>query len=117
MEEAMLGGFFAINVKPEHRQSFLDASIFEAQNVISEEPEVFQFQIMVDAANPNRFYFYEVFRDEAAVQDHWESEVFKNWLNTVQTMLDGEIEIIARMRSLFPTAKGFEAQKSSLLLW
>lgn len=117
MDDAMLGGFFAVNVKPEHRQAFLDASIFEAQSVVSEEPEVFQFQIMVDATNPNRFYFYEVFRDEAAIQEHWETEVFKNWLTTVHSMLDGEIETIAKMRSLFPTAKGFAAQKPGLLQW
>ena len=117
MDDGMCGGFFAVNVKPEHRQSFLNASIFEAQNVVSEEAEVFQFHIMVDTTNPNRFYFYEVFRDEAAVQNHWESEVFKKWLNTVQPMLDSEIEIIAQMRSLFPTSKGFEAQKPGLLQW
>ena len=95
----------------------MNASIFEAQSVVSEKAEVFQFHIMVDIANPNRFYFYEVFRDEAAVQDHWESETFKNWLNTVQTMLDCDIEMITRMRSLFPTTKGFEAQKPGLLQW
>ncbi|WP_050930390.1 putative quinol monooxygenase [Aestuariivita boseongensis] len=117
MEDGMRGGFFAVNVKPEHRQSFLNTSIFEAQNVVSEEAEVFQFHIMVDMTNPNRFYFYEVFRNEAAVQNHWESEAFKNWLNTVRTMLDGDIEMIARMRSLFPTNKGFEAQKPGLLQW
>ncbi len=117
MDDAMFGGFFAINVKPEYRQPFLDASIFQAQNVVSEELEVFQFHIMVDETNPNRFYFYEVFSNEAAVQDHWESETFNNWLNTVRKMLDGEIELVARMRSLFPTPKGFEAQKASLLLW
>ncbi|MEW9921999.1 putative quinol monooxygenase [Marimonas sp. MJW-29] len=117
MDDGMSGGFFAVNVKPEHRQSFLSASIFEAQSIVSEEAEVFQFQIMVDMANPNRFYFYEVFRDEAAVQDHWESEAFRTWLNTVQTMLDGDIEMIARMRSLFPTTKGFESQKPGLLQW
>ena len=117
MDGGMRGGFFAVNVKPEHRQSFLHASIFEAQSVVSEDSEVFQFQLMVDMANPNRFYFYEVFRDEAAVQNHWESEAFKNWFHTVKTMLDGDIEMIARMRSLFPTTKGFEAQKPGLLQW
>ena len=117
MSDAMLGGFFAVNVKPEHRQSFLDASIFEAQCVISEEIGVFQFHIMVDAENPNRFYFYEVFKDEAAIQKHRETEAFKNWLSTVQSMLEGEIETIANMHSLFPTAKGFEAQKPGLLQW
>lgn len=117
MSDPMLGEFFAINVKPEHRQDFLDASIFEAQSVISEEPGVFQLHIMVDAANPNRFYFYEVFRDEAAIQEHRETPVFKNWWITIQPMLESDVETIAKMRSLFPTNKGFEAQKPGLLQW
>ena len=117
MDYGMSGGFFAVNVKPEHRQAFLDASIFEAQSVVSEAAEVFQFHLLVDMSDPNRFYFYEVFRDETAVQEHWESDLFKNWLDTVQTMLEGDIEVIARMRSLFPTNKGFEAQKPGLLQW
>jgi len=117
MKDSMLGGFFAINVKPEHRQGFLDASIFEAQSVISEEPGVFQFHLMVDATNPNRFYFYQVFRDEAAIQEHWDTPVFMSWWNTIQNMIEGDIENIARMRSLFPTQKGFEAQKPGLLQW
>lgn len=117
MSDAMVGRFFAINVKPEDRQAFLEASIFEAQSVISEEREVFQFHIMMDEADPNRFYFYEVYRDEAALQTHRETAVFKRWWAKIQHMLDGEVEAIARMRSLFPTSKGFEAQKPGLLQW
>lgn len=117
MSDSMLGGFFAITVKPEHRKEFLDASIFEAQSVLSEEPGVFQFQLMVDATNPNRFYFYEVFRDEAAIQEHWETDAFKTWWDTVKPMMEGDLETVAKMRSLFPTTKGFKAQKPGLLQW
>lgn len=115
--EAMLGRFFAVSILPEHRQAFLEASIFEAQSVISEERDVFQFHFMEDATRPNRFYFYEVYRDGSALQMHWETAVFKTWWANVQHMLDGELETIAQMRSLFPTSKGFEAQKPGLLQW
>ncbi|MFY0690377.1 MAG: antibiotic biosynthesis monooxygenase [Paracoccaceae bacterium] len=117
MSESMLAGFFAINVKPEHRQAFVDASIFEAQSVISEEAGVFEFHIMMDEADPNRFYFYEVFRDEAALEAHRKTEVFKTWWSSIEPLIDGDLEKIAKMRSLFPTLKGFEAQKPSLLQW
>ena len=117
MSDSMLGGFFAITVKSQFRQEFLDASILEAQNIVSEEQGVFQFHIMVDATNPNRFYFYEVYRDQAAIQEHWDTAVFKCWWNTVKPLIEGSIESIATMRSLFPTTKGFEAQKPGLLQW
>lgn len=117
MNEAMRAGFFAVNVKEKHRQAFLDASIFEAQSVVSEEAGVFQFHVMVDEADPNRFYFFEVYRDKAAIQEHWETDVFKTWWSTVEPMLDGGLETVAKMRSIFPTQKGFEAQKPGLLQW
>ena len=117
MSDAMLGTFLAINVRPEHRQAFWEASIFVAQSVISEEKGVFQFQVMVDVTNRNRFYFYEVFQDEAAVQAHRNTPVYKSWWETVQPMLESDIETIANMRSLFPTAQGFKAQKPGLLQW
>lgn len=115
--DAMLGRFHAVEIRPDHRQEFLDASIFRAQSVISEERGVFQFHFMEDASRPNRFYFYEVYRDESALQAHWETEVYKSWWAKIQHMLDGDVETIAQMRSLFPTAKGFEAQKPGLLQW
>ena len=117
MADAMLGTFFAINVRPEHRQAFLNASIFAAQSVISEDPGVFQFHVMVDATNPNRFYFYDVFQNEAAIQAHRDTSAFQNWWNTVQPMMAGDMETIANMRTLFPTAKGYKAQKPGLLQW
>ncbi|MEI4235175.1 putative quinol monooxygenase [Roseovarius sp. D22-M7] len=115
--DAMLGRFFAVKIRPEHRQEFLEASLFGAQSAISEERDVFQFHFMEDASRSNRFYFYEVYRDESALHTHWETEVFKTWWAKIQHMLDGEVKTIAQMHSLFPTSKGFEAQKPGLLQW
>lgn len=117
MEEALSGRFIAVTVKPEHRQAFFEASVLMAQNVVSEDAQVFQFQIMADAADPNRFYFYNMFGDDAAEQGHRDGETFRAWLKTVQPMLAGEIETLAEMRSLFPSRKGFAAQKPGLLIW
>ena len=117
MSDSMLAGFYAINVKPEHRAAFVDACILEAQSTVSEEAEVFGFHVLMDDANPNRFYVYQVFRDQAALDEYRTTEVFKTWLNAIEPMIDGDVEPVAKMRSLFPTAKGFEAQKPSLLQW
>ena len=117
MTDSMRAGFFGINVKPEHRAAFVEASITEAKGVIREEPGVFQFQMMVDATNPNRFYFFEVFRDEAAAKAHWETDVFRTWWRTVEPMLDGDVETLGTMRTIFPSVSGFEAQKPGLRNW
>ena len=117
MVDSMYSIFVAINVKPEHRDSFIEVSTLEAQGAIRGEPGLFQFQMLVDEANLNRFYWYEVFKDEQAANDHWETEVFNNWWNTVEEMIDGEIETLCTMRSIFPSVSGFEKQKPGLMNW
>ena len=69
--------FGVINVKPEHVPAFTEATIREARGTVRDEPGVFQFHILTDADTPNRFYFFEIFRDEAAAEAHWETENFR----------------------------------------
>ena len=117
MSNSMYSIFVAINTKPEHRDSFIKASTAEAQGAISGEPELFQFQMLVDDSNPNRFYFYEIFKDEKAVEDHWETDVFKTWWNAIEGMIDGKPETICSMRTIFPSISGLEKQKPGLTNW
>ena len=115
--ESMHAIFVVINVKPEHVQTFTEASIVEARGTVGGEPGVFQFHMLTDKSNPNRFYFFEIFRDEAAVEAHWETENFKIWWNTIEGMLDGEPETISTMRTVFPSTQGLEKQKVGLKNW
>ena len=117
MTNSMHAGFFAINVKPEHKEEFIEASIIEAKGVINGEEGVFQFQILVDKSNPCRFYFFEVFRDEKAIKTHWETQVFKEWWNTVEPMFEGEVEALCTMETVFPSVRGLEAQRPGLSNW
>jgi quinol monooxygenase YgiN len=109
--------FVAINVKSEHRDSFIKASNVEAQGSVSGEPGLFQFQMLVDDSNPNRFYFFEIFKNEEAAEAHWETDVFKAWWNTVEEMFDGGTERICTMRTIFPSNSGLEKQKPGLMNW
>ena len=117
MTDSMYSILVAINVKPEYRDSFIKASTAEAQGSVRGEPELFQFQMLVDESNPNRFYFFEIFRDETAAETHWETEVFKTWWNTVEEMSDGGTERISTMRTIFPSVSGLEKQKTGLMNW
>ena len=117
MKDSMYSILVAINVKPEYRDAFIEASIVEAKGSIKGEPEIFQFQMLIDDANPNRFYFFEIFKNEDANKDHWETEVFKTWWNTVEEMFDGGTERICTMRTIFPSVNGLEKQKPGLMNW
>jgi (4S)-4-hydroxy-5-phosphonooxypentane-2,3-dione isomerase len=109
--------FGVINVKPEHVRAFREATIHEARGTVRDEPGVFQFHILTDADTPNRFYYFEIFRDEEAAEAHGETENFKNWRATVEGMLDGETQRISNMQTLFPSDQGLEKQKVGLVDW
>jgi autoinducer 2-degrading protein len=117
MKDSMYSILVAINIKPDYRDAFIEASIAEAKGSVKGEPGIFQFQMAVDEANPNRFYFFEIFKNEAAAKDHWETEVFKTWWNTVEEMFDGGTERICTMRTIFPSVSGLEKQKPGLMNW
>jgi quinol monooxygenase YgiN len=109
--------FGVINVKPEHVPAFTEATIREARGTVRDEPGVVQFHILADANTPTRFYFFEIFRDEAAAEAHWATANFTTWRATVEAMLDGEIERTSTMRPVFPSDHGLEQQKAGLLAW
>ena len=117
MIDSMYSILVAINVKPEHREPFIEASVAEAKGVIESEPGVFQWHMLVDESNPNRFYFFEIFRDEEALKEHLETEVFKGWWDTVEPMFDGGPERINTMWTIFPRINGLEKQKPGLVNW
>jgi len=86
---------------PSSKQSAL-YSIFVAINVLR------------DTENPNRFYFYEIFRDQAAAEAHWETTHFATWSATVEGMIDGDFEMLGRMKPIFPNLATLEKHKPSL---
>jgi quinol monooxygenase YgiN len=115
--EDIYATFGVMDVKPEHVRAFTEATIREARGTVRDEPGVVQFHILTDEDIPTRFYFFEIFRHEAAAEAHWETENFMTWLATVEEMLDGEIRRTSTMRPMFPSDHGLEKQKSGLLDW
>ena len=115
--DRMYAIFGAITVKPEHVRAFREATMREARGTVRDEPGVFQFHILTDADIPNRFYYFEIFGDEAAAEAHGETENFKTWWAAVESMLDGGTQRISTMQTVFPSDQGLEKQKAGLLEW
>ena len=109
--------FGVIDVKSEHVDAFTEATIREARGTVPDEPGVYQFHILSDIDSPHRFYYFVIFRDEAAADAHWETENYKSWRATVEGMLDGGTQRISNMRTMFPSDQGLEKQKAGLLNW
>ena len=64
----MFAIFVTINIKPEHVDAFIEASVGDAEGSTRDEPGCFRFDMLQDPETPTRFYLYEVYRDEAAFQ-------------------------------------------------
>jgi autoinducer 2-degrading protein len=108
--------FVTINVKPEHIETFKEASLGDAQGSTRDEPGCFRFDMHQDPDISSRFYLYEVYRDEEAFEAHLEAPHFIEWRDTVKPFFDGDIQKIV-MQTVFPSDDGWEKQKSALLNW
>jgi autoinducer 2-degrading protein len=68
-----------LRVKPEMRERFLAAALDDSTCSVRDEPGCVRFDVLQDSSDPNRFFFYEVYRDEAAVEAHRASEHYARW--------------------------------------
>jgi autoinducer 2-degrading protein len=89
-----------VHVKPEHRQSFIEASLDNARNTIR-EPGNLRFDVLQQADDPDRFLLYEVYGDEAAVKAHKETPHYARWAAAVNPWM-AEPRKGIRYEPLFP---------------
>lgn len=68
-----------VRVQPEHTVTFLDAIRHNADSA-RDEPGCLRFDVIRDRDDPCAFYFYEVYRDDAALAAHRETDHFKTYV-------------------------------------
>jgi autoinducer 2-degrading protein len=81
-----------VQVKPEHVPEFLDMIRYDAEHSERDEPGCLRFDVIQDLGDPNRFYYYEVYRDEAALEAHRQTPHFKLYFEKVQPWLASQPE-------------------------
>lgn len=89
-----------VHVKPEHRDAFVEASLENARNTIREPGNV-RFDVLQQADDPNRWMFYEVYRDEAGMKAHKETSHYARWAEAVATWM-AEPRKGVKYATLFP---------------
>jgi autoinducer 2-degrading protein len=73
-------------VKSEHVAEFLEMARYDAEHS-KQETGCLRFDVNQDRDEPNRFYFYEVYKDDAALKAHRESPHFKLYFEKTQPWL------------------------------
>ena len=76
-----------IQVKPEHVTEFLEMARYDAEHSEKDETGCLRFDVIQDRDDPHQFYFYEVYKDEAALQSHRQTAHFKLYFEKTQPWL------------------------------
>jgi (4S)-4-hydroxy-5-phosphonooxypentane-2,3-dione isomerase len=89
--EAQAAGMYVnavdLDILPAERDNFL-AAIKENGEFAAKEPGCKRFDILNLASDPNHFFLYEVYDNEAALKAHRETDHFKKFSAAAAKMVD-----------------------------
>ena len=89
----MLALWVKVRIKADKRAEFLKAIEHDAIHSEGDEPGCLRFNVLQDSKDQNVYYFYEVYKDQAAIEAHRAAPHYQVWKNAAHT-LDGPTERI-----------------------
>jgi len=101
----MLAIWVKVRIKPDQRQRFLKAIEEDALGSERDEPGCLRFNVLQDEKDPNVYYFFEVYKDQAALEAHRNMPHYAVWRAAADTV-DGPTEP-TRCLTVFPAARGY----------
>jgi autoinducer 2-degrading protein len=106
----MLALWVKVRVKPGERERFLKAIEVDALGSERDEPGCVRFNVLQDEQDENVYYFFEVYKDEAALEAHRAAPHYAKWRAAADT-LDGPSQP-TRCKTVFPSdAKYWQGAK------
>jgi (4S)-4-hydroxy-5-phosphonooxypentane-2,3-dione isomerase len=110
-EVRMLALWVKVRVKLEERERFLKAIEVDAIGSERDEPGCLRFNVLQDQQDQNVYYFFEVYRDEAALEAHRAAPHYAVWRAATAT-LDGPPEA-TRCGTVIPAPAGYWEKRGS----
>jgi len=101
----MLALWVKVRIKANERERFLHAIEADALGSERDEPGCLRFNVLQDQQDPNVYCFFEVYRDEAALEAHRAAPHYAVWRAAADT-LDGPVEA-TRCHTVFPAASHY----------
>ena len=89
-----------VYVKEENQEEFTKATLENAKNT-REESLNLRFDVLQCLDNPNRFFLYEVYKDESGFVSHKETDHYKIWRETVAPMM-AQPRVGIKHKNIFP---------------
>lgn len=84
-------------VRPEHAPAFQSLMRTHAKAALDHEPGCLQFDVTVPRDNPNQVFLYEIYRDEAAFDEHMTSPGLAETRKTYEHMIARKRVTICRV--------------------
>lgn len=101
----MIAMLVKVRVKPEGRERFLEAIEVDALGSERDEAGCLRFNVLQDDQDPDVYYFYEVYRDDAAIEAHRAAPHYAVWRAAADT-LAAPVEI-TRCSTVFPADRAY----------
>ncbi|MGB2896392.1 MAG: putative quinol monooxygenase [Anaerolineales bacterium] len=95
-----------IHAKVEEVQAFREATLENARKSVL-EPGIARFDVLQQQDDPERFILVEVYRSEADIAKHKETQHYKVWRETVAEMM-AEPRRGVKFNNVFPTDEGWD---------
>ena len=102
----MLAIWVKVKIKAAMRDKFLKAIEADALGSERDEPGCLRFNVLHDAQDENIYYFYEVYKDQAALEAHRTMAHYAIWREAAADSLDGPTEA-TRCESVFPAERAY----------
>jgi quinol monooxygenase YgiN len=105
----MLAMWVKVRVKPDQRQRFLQAIEVDALGSERDEPGCHRFNVLQDEADPDVYYFYEVYENQAALDAHRAMPHYATWRAAADTL--AEPTLPTRCQTVFPSSRSYWTKK------
>ena len=87
--------------KPEKRDEFLQAITEDAQACLSNERGCLRFDVMRDNEDPDQFHLTEVYRDQAAFEEHLRTPHLQRYREVSKDLM-AQPSIVRRCTNVYP---------------
>lgn len=94
--------FVTVRMKPEYRDQILKGALEDGRGSREDEPGCLRFDVIQDDTDPNTIYFYEVYRDDAALEAHRKAPHYPAWGNLPAEWFVGQKAVVVRGTMIAP---------------
>ncbi|MCC6904418.1 MAG: antibiotic biosynthesis monooxygenase [Anaerolineae bacterium] len=95
--ETFYSVIITFQIKAENLDAFIAATLANAHGTRTTEAGNIRFDFYQDKADPTRFTLVEVYRDEAARDEHFASAHFAVWKEATAEMFTGERAVLQQV--------------------